>query len=248
MSIWYRMLSVILPLGILMGGTGVLITLSKDPKRFPLHAIEVQGDVKHLDTVELQKVVSQHMKQGFFWLNVNAVHQSIVALPWVAAAEVRRVWPDRVRISVEEQVPQALWNEMGVLSTKGIIFYPDLGSLPENVPRFNGPEARASEMLQQYFAFLEMLSPLRLSISELNLSPDGTWRISLDNGIAIILGKAALNERMGRFVLAYPSSLLGRRGQIAYLDFRYTNGFAIGWKAQEKAPLANPRESKDAKI
>lgn len=241
MSIWYRMLSVILPLSILTGGAILLVTLSKDPARFPLHAIEIRGDVKHLNTTELQRVVSEHMKQGFFWLNVNAVQKSIAALPWVAFAEVQRVWPDRIRVSVTEQVPQGIWNEVGILSTEGTIFYPELSSLPATLPHFNGPEARGSEMLQQYFAFLEMLSPLGLSVSELNISPDGTWKISLDNGIAIILGKAALNERLGRFVLVYPSSLMGQKSQITYLDLRYTNGFAIGWKDREEA-----RKSKDS--
>lgn len=233
MSIWNRLLSFILPLGMLTAGVSAMVVLSKDPVRFPLHTIEVQGNLKYLETAGIQKVVSHHMQRGFFWLNVNAVQNSISELPWVARAEVQRVWPDRLRVFVTEQVPQAVWNEVGILSTEGAIFYPELSSLPERLPHFNGPDVRSQEMLKQYFAFLEMLGPLGLSVSEMNISPDGSLRISLDNGIAIILGKAAVNERMGRFVLAYPGNLQAQSHKIAYLDLRYTNGVAVGWKTQE---------------
>ena len=70
-----------------------------------------------------------------------------------------------------------------------------------------------------------------LTIQELDLSTNGSWKILLDNGIAVILGKTGLSERMTRFMLAYQHSLQAQSQQIAYIDLRYTNGFAIGWKA-----------------
>jgi cell division protein FtsQ len=231
MSLWGRLLSVILTVGTLIMGVFALVLWSENPAHFPLRAIEIQGNLQFLSATEVEKAVSGHMKRGFFWMDINAVQKAIQALPWVSTAEVKRQWPDRITIKLKEQVPQAIWNEQAILSTEGCIFYPELKTLPDRLPHFNGPEYRAREMLQQYFSFLEILSPLALSIAELNIAPDGTWRIMLDNGIAIILGKAAINERLSRFVLVYPGNLQAQRHKITYLDLRYTNGLAVGWKA-----------------
>lgn len=230
MSFLGRLLSVILLVGALIGSVFAFILWSEQTHHFPLRAMEIQGNLKYLSANEVERAVSVHMKRGFFGLNVNAVQKDIKAMPWVSTAEVKRQWPDKIIINIKEQVPQAIWNEQGVLSTEACIFYPELKMLPDRLPHFNGPETRSPEMLEQYFTFLEMLSPLALSIAELNITPDGTWHVRLDNGIAIILGKAAINDRMNRFVLVYPGNLQSQRHKIAYLDLRYTNGLAVGWK------------------
>jgi cell division protein FtsQ len=56
----------------------------------------------------------------------------------------------------------------------------------------------------------------------------------LDNGIALILGRTALVERLNRFVLAYELNLKEHIEQIVYIDCRYTNGLAIGYKTGYK--------------
>jgi cell division protein FtsQ len=230
MSLWVRMVSIILPMGILLGGAmGVFWSLQ--PHRFPLRVIEIRDQLKWTSSQAITQVASPYMDRGFFGLDVEALQKALNNLPWMSSVSVRRVWPDRIILSTEEKTPLARFGEEGVLSTEGRIFYPDLQSLPDRLPQFMGPSDRAKEMVQQYFSILEMLSPLGLSVSELNLSPEGSWRMVLDNGIAIILGKAALNERMGRFVWIYPNQLQMQIHKIAYLDLRYTNGVAIGWKA-----------------
>lgn len=232
MSLWGRLLSLILLAGMLMASIFAFKLWSESSDRFPLRTVEIQGNFKYLNGKEIQDLVSSYMKLGFFWLDINAVQKEIQALPWVSAAVIKRHWPDKLSIFIKEQIPQAIWNEVGILSTEGRLFYPELATLPDNLPHFNGPETQAHDMVQHYFTFLEMLSPLGLSIAELNIAPDGTLSMRLDNGIAIILGKAAINDRMGRFVLAYPGTLQSQSHKIAYLDLRYTNGLAVGWKAQ----------------
>lgn len=227
-----RLCSRLVTILLLVGGVLVIVAGASFTKRFPLRAIEIHGNLKYLSAEEIQEVVTHFMKYGFFWLDVNAVQKNISSLPWVSEAWVQRVWPDQIKVNIKEKVPQAIWNETGILSTEAVIFYPDLSQLPEKYPRFNGPESKASDMQKQYFVFLEALTPLGLSLSELDVTMDGTWKIRLDNGIDIILGKSAINERLYRFVETYPKNLQSLEEKIAYLDLRYTNGLAIGWRKE----------------
>lgn len=230
MSLWMRIVSTILPLGIVLGGT-IGVFWSLQPQRFPLRVIEIREPLKWTSNQSITEVASSFMDRGFFRLDVSALQKALSDLPWIASVSVQRVWPDRIILAAQEQIPLARFEEEGVLSTEGRVFYPDRESVPSRLPYFRGPIDRAKEMVQQYFNILEMLSPLGLGISELNLSPEGSWQMVLDNGMTVILGKAALNERMGRFVWVYPNQLQAETHKIAYLDLRYTNGMAIGWKA-----------------
>lgn len=235
MSLWIRSVSILLPCALLMGGGLAFYNGSRSQAYFPLKVIEVQNPLQRVSVEELETAVKEHMSLGFFGLNVAAVQASLKALPWVEEASIRRVFPDRILISVKEKTAQARWREDAALSTEGVVFYPDLKSLPPKLPKFIGSNLHAKEMIQQYLKFLEVLGPLNLQIAVLELSPRGAFKITLDNGIAILLGKTGLEERLGRFMLAYQKQLKSQTERMAYVDLRYTTGLAIGWKTE--APL-----------
>jgi cell division protein FtsQ len=225
-----RWVSVFLPLAIILVSLSLVVVWSRHPDRFPLRTVEIRSPLKHVTEAEVKASLVPFLNKGFFWLNVQAVQTCLKRLPWVQTVNIRRVWPDRLVVLVQEKTAQARWGERGVLSTNGVIFYPELATIPEKLPRFEGPASEVLIMQQQYFALLEQLGSVGLTIKSLNLSLNGALKILLDNDVSIILGKHAMNERMARFVLAYQGTLQGQRQRIAYVDLRYTNGFAIGWK------------------
>lgn len=231
MSIMRRILSTALPIMLVAIGLVAIVYWALHSGQFPLRVIDIKSELKHVSEQEIQTVVTPHLAKGFFGLEVGAVQKSLKQLPWIEVVEVRRVWPDQLAVLVKEKTAQARWGDEGILSTDGTIFYPVSVNISEKLPKFVGPAGRSLEMLQQYLTVLELLGPTGLTVKALELSPAGAWQIVLDNGIAIILGKTGLNERTVRFVQAYHGNLRAQIERIAYIDLRYTNGFAIGWKA-----------------
>lgn len=227
---WMRGVSIILPPIIILGCILALVIWSRQPDRFPLRFIEIQSELKHVSEQDIRKAISLHLAEGFFWLNVDLVQKDLKSLAWVENVEIKRSWPDKIIVFIQEKVPQAIWGENAILTTEGSIFTIETLDLFEKLPRFKGPIERAKEIQQQYLSLLELLGPVGLSIQALELSTTGVLRVMLDNGIAIILGKTAISERMARFVLAYQTSLQKHSQRIAYVDLRYTNGMAIGWR------------------
>ena len=230
MSVWMRFISTALPLGIVISGLVAGILWSLQSQRFPILAIEIRNELKHVAENDIAESISSYLSKGFFGLDVEAIQQNITRLPWVASVSVRRIWPDRLSVSIHEQMPQVCFGEDGILNSEGFIFYPEKNTIPKQLPRFNGPKERAKEMLEQYHAVLETLSPVGLSVTELNLAPNGAWQMILSNGVALLVGKSEMNEKLARFVLAYQTKLQALIAKIAYVDLRYTNGLAIGWK------------------
>jgi cell division protein FtsQ len=60
--------------------------------------------------------------------------------------------------------------------------------------------------------------------------------------VMIRLGRKQVDERFERFVLAGLRLVSQRGNEIRYIDMRYTNGFAVGWRGD--ASQATPAELK----
>ena len=58
----------------------------------------------------------------------------------------------------------------------------------------------------------------------------GSWRIKLENGIVLKIGREHQAKRLKRFMVAYDQSLNEVLDKISVVDLRYTNGFAVKWK------------------
>ncbi len=230
MSWWIRRLSFYFSLAALAFGVSAFVLASRDPLRFPVKNLEFSSALEHCVESEIQAAAEPFLAQGFFALDVSAMHDTLEKLPWIRRVDVRRVWPDKVRLAIEEQVAQARWGDKGILSTEGLIFYPATATIAATLPAFVGPEGEAKEMLEKYLKLLSALAPLGLRVQALEWKAPSAWRVVLNNQMAIILSKAGFEEGINRFVLAYQHSLGAKSEQIAGVDLRYSHGLAVAWK------------------
>jgi cell division protein FtsQ len=76
------------------------------------------------------------------------------------------------------------------------------------------------------------------------LSARYAWQLRLANGIVLDLGRdqarQSLEERLARFVAAYPRAAAHLNRRIDHVDLRYPNGFSI--RLPEAAAAAAPRK------
>lgn len=215
-------------------------------KIFPISTIKVASDYHRVSKVHLKKVIATHIqKENFLTLNIAQLKKELLNIPWVQDATIRRAWPGTLLIKLEEQKPMALFNEKGVVNQRGDLFYPSPSSIPQDLPRLIASESEIHTALQYYQKMAAMIKPLKLKIVLLEFSFDGNFKVILNNGTALLLGKTDILKRWKRFVSAYPklfqeaSSTNRRIGQI---DLRYPNGFAVRWRPnlqieKEKKPL-----------
>jgi cell division protein FtsQ len=68
---------------------------------------------------------------------------------------------------------------------------------------------------------------LGLQVTKLVLSPRHAWQLRLSNGMVLELGREDMQQRLARFVEAYPYSLAAIQSRVKYVDLRYGNGFAV---------------------
>ena len=199
--------------------------------------MQVEGEFGHVSQEQIQQAVLAYVSAGFFNVDVDAVREAVLALPWVYHVTARRVWPDTVALVVTEQVPLARWGKQALVNQHGELFRPPAQSWPDGLPRFEGPQGLADSMLHHYRDMSRLLTPLDLRIGRLAQDERRAWRLVLGNDIEIMLGRADTYQRLIRLVRIYPRVLGEQAAAIARIDLRYTNGFAVRWREAEGAAL-----------
>jgi len=210
---------------LLWGGVG---WLARQPL-FALREVVVTGQLVHLQPAELELVVRRELSGTFFSMNLESARGSIAKLPWVRNVSLRRQWPHRLEVNVDEHVPFGRWNDGALVDTVGSVFTADYDGV---LPQFAGPAERAAEVADRYREASAALAPLGLEIDAVRLSPRGGWQITAkgaSNRLAIELGREEPSARLERFVAVYERTIgaLARAGtRIEHVDLRYRNGFA----------------------
>ena len=164
-------------------------------------------------------------------VDLAAVQRAVRQLPWVDSATVERQWPRALNIRVVEQVAAARWGANGLLNTRGELFISEARHIPPELPRLSGPRGTENEVARRYLAAQGQLIEAGMRLTAVRLDARGAWEFDLDNGITVRLGRRQVDERFARFVTAGVGQIAAHASDIGYIDMRYTNGFAIGWRA-----------------
>jgi cell division protein FtsQ len=216
----------------------------------PITRINVQGDLSYISQQAVQQRIAPYVAASFFTIDLAGMRTELEQMPWIAHAEVRRVWPDQVVIRLEEQLPVARWGDEALLNNQGQAFTPRELANYEHLPQLFGPQRAQQQVMQQYQVLSQMLRPMGFSIVRLELRERGSWFLttgagSAGPGIELLLGRDHLVEKMRRFIAIYEKTLKDQITNIARIDLRYSNGLAVGWRESGAPTTDKPAVAKN---
>lgn len=223
-------------LGLLLIGamtSGAWAIAHWEPRWLPVRIIEVEGELHHHSSRLLQEAIGMHVRGGILSTDLHEIQRAVEDLAWVRRASARRIWPDRLRVEVEEHRPIARWGRDGLVTADGIVFRPGDGMIPAGLPLLEGEDHRAPEVAKRYLQWRDQLMLVGHIIQALAVDPRGAWRLELVMGTEINLGTEAVDQRLARYIAS--AAQLEAAGQPLVVDLRYSNGFAVTW-ATNAAP------------
>lgn len=195
------------------------------PGLFPLHSVHLSAAPQRVAAQEVLAVARSAVNGNFFTVDIERLRQSLEKLPWVRSVTIRREFPDRLTVQLEEHQALARWNGAALVNTRGEVF---AAYSEELLPDFIGQKDDSGEVAQRYGEFSRQLAALNLQVAQLALSPRHAWQLRLSSGMVLELGREEMQQRLARFVAVYPYSLAAQAGSVRYVDMRYRNGFAVG--------------------
>ncbi|CAD5106842.1 cell division protein FtsQ/DivIB [Zestomonas carbonaria] len=209
----------------------------------PISRVSVSGELSYISQQAVQQRLAPFVGGArFLSVDLNGMRTELESMPWIARAEVRRVWPDQVSIRLEEQLPVARWGDEALLNNQGQAFTPRELANYENLPQLVGPQRAQEKVMQQYQMLSQMLRPLGFAITRLEMRDRGSWFLSANESssgqsIELAIGRDHLVEKMRRFIAVYDKTLKEQIANIARIDLRYSNGLAVAWR-EPVAPTA----------
>lgn len=205
----------------------------------PVQQVKVSGRLSHLTPIKVAAAAAVVPGMNLFAVNLRAVQAKIEALPWVAHAQVTRDWPDALGVQVVERRPFARWGEHALLDTEGRSFTLAPADLPasqwHSMPQLMGPPGQQQDVMQIWKQLSASLAGTSFALAQLSQDARGDWSAQTRSGVTLRLGQGDLAAKLDLLRNTVSHALADRFDQVAAIDLRYTNGFAVRWLSQDRA-------------
>jgi len=207
---------------------------------FAVHDVTITGE-EHTRRETAAAAIAVPKGESIFGVNPDEARARLLMLPWVADAEVRRHFPDKVSVHLIEKRPFALWrngNALLAVERSGAVITKvdeenDLGHLPLLVGN-GAPEAAApiidaiagQKAVQARLAAIERIAGRR-------------WDLLLSGGVTVRLPEDGWERQLGELEkLIVEKGVLER--DIASIDLRYPDNYVFRLRNGDSRPV--PRE------
>ena len=218
----------------------------EDPDQMVLSQLTLSGEYTYTTEDDLrQAILGLGLPNTYIGQDVDDIQQEIMRYPWVKQASIRKQWPDRLIVYIEEYKPAFYWNDLYLLDNAGNVFSVPLDRLGElQLPRIYGPEGKAKTILETYFKLEEISRKLANNkfASEIKAAiadERNAWQLlikqctadlcSESQDIKLIVGNEKIEQRYQQFIKLFPEiqSRMPADEKITAADLRYENGIAV---------------------
>ena len=224
---WYRPLIVFV---LLVAGWQLVDRLPVEimpAEIMPINNVQIEGTFVHLSRDDIRQQLMQVLTGDYFTADIEAARASLLTLPWVQDASVRRQWPSTIKIRIVEKQAVAYWSDDSLLSNRGEVFKPQQIKQDMPIPAIDGPQGLHHKVWEFLVTLHTELSTIGLDVSKLVLDERRSWSMLLSNGVELQLGRNDTKRRIKRFIKVFSMQNAPNIDDVEYIDLRYPNGFAM---------------------
>lgn len=204
----------------------------------PISKVRIENQWQQVSETEVGISLSEFMGTGFFNFDVRSAKQKLEQMPWVEFVSVKRIWPDTLSLELQEEVAIARWGDASYLNQTGEVISPLIAAVNQSLPSLSGPDGTQIEVMGQYQKLNQLLFPEGLRLTELDYSKRGSWELTLNDTIRVSAGKLNVFENITRLATFITTRSEIDLADIASVDLRYNNGFAVKTVEQELSGVA----------
>lgn len=212
-----------------------------------------RGELLHVSAPQVHAAISEALNGTVLSADLQAVHRALQSIPWVRTTTVRRIWPNRLLVRIEEQRAVATWAPGHLVNHLGEVF-PGLAvdsEAPCRLIPLSGPAGSERLVLERARQLADWLAPMGRPLRALTLSDQYSWTAELEGGLVMELGRDSLatpvEERVRMFVKTQP--WLARQlaaaspSVMTRADLRYATGYAYASAAAPSAVAVSNESS-----
>lgn len=195
---------------------------------FQTAKIQLDG-AKRLSRSDVLRIAGVTENSTLFLIDATATRERILRNPWVAEAAVRKLYPDRLEIVIEEKKPFAVWQNRGmfsIIASDGTV----IDQLLAAQVRDSGfPFVVGEGASTRAAAFLELLGrfpSIRSEVAAAVFVAERRWNLRMKNGADVRLPEENVDVALMRLVvLDIEKSILSR--DVTVIDLRLPDRVAV---------------------
>ena len=217
---------------------------------FRIAAVSLAGE-KHVSRAEIIAAAGITERTSLLFLDVEAARAGLKAIPWIAEATVRKLFPDRLQIRVREREPFALWQFEGKLSliaADGAVIAPVAEPASAELPLVVGRGAQRKA--REFLALLDRYPALRAQVRASVFVAERRWNLMLTNSLVIRLPETGIAGALETVAALDRDKHILSRDLLA-VDLRLPDRVTVrlsnaAAQAREEARKAAKRKGSDA--
>ena len=211
--------------------------------------VRLAGDLTRAEGQDVQAAVASTLARPGF-TGASDVVRAVEDLDWVRDVQVRRIWPDVLRVTVSRQTLAARWGDDGelYLTTGGnVVAHPpeDRDPLLRRLPVLKASHASSAEAMRLNTLLDEIARIGNLTLDRLEQDEAGNWIATVAGGVEVVLGNSSLGERFRRFLVVHQRALESEIARVARVDARYETGVAVRWRSADPDSLGQVADRVD---
>src|SRR5262245_25378519 len=112
-----------------------MLGLSRLPY-FNVKAIRIDGEITRSSTATIRANAMPRLAGNFWSLDLHRARVAFESVPWVRQAVVKRLWPNRIAVLLQEHHAAALWNgddgNDRLVNLEGEVFEANVGDVEDD--------------------------------------------------------------------------------------------------------------------
>ena len=116
-----RFLQLLLFLSVVIGG-GVVWPRFMMWINQPITRVEVHSTLRYIHKSRVRSMLNPLIKSRFFQLDLQRVREVLLSQSWVKEVSLRKEWPDKLVVFLEEKEPVARWGDDSLITGDGDVF------------------------------------------------------------------------------------------------------------------------------
>lgn len=203
------------------------------PKLFPVREIAVSGN-RHLTESELISLAGVRPGDGLIGIPSAALAERLSRSSWVRAVSVRKEFPERLLIKIEEAVPFAILDKKGqsfLIDEKGKILEKIGGDPVPFLPVITADPVRMHESFIEAIRLAGVLKEKKIATerNRVEIVADGKGPEDLSviiDSVVIKIGYGDYEQKLDR-LFALEGEIKKRAVTVDYVDLRFANRVVV---------------------
>ncbi len=209
---------------------------------WPVEIIAFNNPAVQVQQSDIAALLKENNMNGMLAVDVLVLREKLLENPWVREVAVKKQWPNRLVIEIQEYDVVAKVNDKFMLENGVLVegIESAIASMPVTI-NMGSKNLKQKDLMKHIISRISKIKnsieESQLAVNDFSINANDSWSLSTSNGIEIKIGRKQHVDRVKRFSSIYAA--IENKEQLQTIDLRYSNGVAVSYRPESTSGEKN---------